>query len=114
MADQENGQPRLRRMKSLVRPERGPSRRYRPMVNTEEHHKNPAFSRQPHAPLLLAGDMEEDKSKSAWHIFVSVSTFLCFDGLLKKIGGMHDRKVQRAWREKMVPNSFVFLIFFMT
>jgi len=108
---QQQQQP-LRRMKSLVRPERQTSRRYKPLVantgtdNPNLHHANNLSRAPSHNKGTMLGIHEgEEESESKidfWSYFVKASTCFCLDVCLISWGGLHQEPKRRAWREKVV------------
>lgn len=99
----ENRGPGLHRMKSLVRPERSRSRRYKPMVTDEKHHQNANFTRDHGRTTAPVEEQHEDGNSrfNPWQCFVVASTCCCFPCCLKKCG-IHEKPMQQAWREKVV------------
>lgn len=79
----------VRRAKTLTRPERGVAPP--PLIN-------------PNPPLQFTPSHVEESSSfsfDAWAIFSRVVTFWAPSFLLSSVGGLKDKAVQQAWREKM-------------
>jgi chitin synthase len=79
----------VRRAKTLTRPERGVAPP--PLIN-------------PHPSLHLSPTPAAESSSfsfDAWAIFSRVVTFWAPSALLSSIGGLKDKAVQQAWREKI-------------
>ncbi|KAJ7078916.1 glycosyltransferase family 2 protein [Mycena belliarum] len=77
--------PTIRRAKTLTRPERGVAPV--PLINPPAD--SPAAQHLP------------SSGPDAWRIITSVLTFWAPDVLLSNLGGMRDKAVRHAWREKM-------------
>lgn len=79
----------VRRAKTLTRPERSVAPV--PLIN-------------PHSANLPAGapvSPQEDSSFSGWRLFSRIVTFWAPAALLESIGGLRDKNMRQAWREKM-------------
>jgi len=80
----------VRRAKTLTRPERGVAPP--PLIN-------------PHPPFQLPTSPDPESSSlfsfDAWTFFSRVVTFWAPSVLLSSVGGLKDKAVQQAWREKM-------------
>ncbi|RDB24874.1 Chitin synthase 1 [Hypsizygus marmoreus] len=90
----------IRRAKTLTRPERGVAPV--PLINPGTHHPVPqGTSPQPKS--------DDYNGSNAWRYFSIVVTFWAPGFLLRSIGGMKDKAVQQAWREK-IALCFIILI----
>ncbi|KAJ6558579.1 glycosyltransferase family 2 protein [Mycena vulgaris] len=78
--------PTIRRAKTLTRPERGVAPV--PLINPPAD--SPGVVTQP-----------EYHGLDAWRIVTRILTFWAPDVLLASVGGMRDKHVRQAWREKM-------------
>ncbi|KAI0082019.1 hypothetical protein K474DRAFT_1586846 [Panus rudis PR-1116 ss-1] len=78
----------VRRAKTLTRPERSVAPV--PLIN-------------PHAAHLPPGSsaVTEESSFDAWRIFSRIVTFWAPDVLLESLGGLRDKQMRQAWREKI-------------
>ncbi|KAJ7497136.1 glycosyltransferase family 2 protein [Mycena latifolia] len=78
--------PAVRRAKTLTRPERGVAPV--PLIN-------------PPADSPTAIQHAQNNGPDAWRIATRVLTFWAPDVLLTSLGGMRDKNIRQAWREKM-------------
>ncbi|KAJ7129832.1 glycosyltransferase family 2 protein [Mycena crocata] len=78
--------PTVRRAKTLTRPERGvaPVPLINPPAEVSGNHAQPEYT-----------------GSNAWRIFTLVVTFWAPNILLSNLGGMKDKAIRQAWREKM-------------
>ncbi|KAJ7039261.1 glycosyltransferase family 2 protein [Mycena alexandri] len=78
--------PTVRRAKTLTRPERGVAPV--PLIN-------------PPGDSTASSGQSDYQGSNAWRITSLVLTFWAPGVLLDKLGGMHDKQIRQAWREKM-------------
>ncbi|KAI0051256.1 glycosyltransferase family 2 protein [Auriscalpium vulgare] len=82
----------VRRAKTLTRPERSVAPP--PLINPQQQQQ---ILPSPSGVLPV----EQSSSFDAWTIFSRVVTFWAPAALLKSVGGLKDKNVQQAWREKI-------------
>src|SRR6266511_887929 len=80
----------IRRAKTLIKPERGVAPV--PLINPPSHQ---AASDGKQSPLT------DYNGSTTWKLFSRIITFWAPGFLLSSIGGMKDKAVQQAWREKI-------------
>lgn len=78
----------VRRAKTLTRPERSVAPV--PLINPNSAHLPPG-----------AAPIAEDSGLDAWRIFSRVVTFWAPAALLESLGGLKDKNMRQAWREKI-------------
>ena len=89
----------IRRAKTLIKPERGVAPV--PLINPPSHPSPPDGKESPSTDY---------NGSTTWKIFSRIVTWWAPGFLLKSIGGMKDKAVQQAWREKI---TLCFLIVIM-
>lgn len=92
----------MRRAKTLTRPERGVAPA--PLINP------PATLVPSASGPVQAIVRKPEETWDAWRIFSRVVTFWAPGALLSAIGGLKDRQIQQAWREKIALCVIVLLL----
>lgn len=91
----------IRRAKTLTKPERGVAPA--PLINPPT--LVPAASGLP-APV----SKDDYNGSSAWRIFSRIVTFWAPDVILSSVGGLKDKAVRQAWREKVALCSIILVL----
>ena len=83
----------IRRAKTLTKPERGVA----PVPLINPPHLLPSSA----GPVAAAPSKDDYNGSTTWRIFSRIVTFWAPDFMLSSLGGLKDKAVRQAWREKV-------------